>query len=674
MATLGSSAVDVGTVGAAAGALAPTAPERTTSERTAGHAPGQTARGAAGLAPGLPGGALRFLDRLDGRLADRLTTAADDGAFSPLARRLGLLYVAIMVPLVTAVSAFATGREAYIFAFVLMASGPFTTPALLVTWTGLHRAPPAERPWYRYWFAGLVLTYMTGVGLLVGLFTGWDAGNVVNRPLVVVIATLFILTTISVVRSRSGRRAVSVDALEGAIAVVVVIAPCVLLWGESLLAAEESWYAIPAALALVALVWGMHWSFVLYLRRGSGSGVLERCGLVLTMAGAANAAMQVAQGISGFTLPTPLPILLHAVCMAMLLLVPLNMPRMNDAGLGRLPPQAQVRGGAFVALLTLAGVPVLLAVTAVVDARHSWAMPFSLGTVALMLGLAALRHLATVRETRRLYARVEQASEERRELLAQVMQRSDDDRHRVAAQLHEQAVSAYASFVSFIQACGVPGAGAGGGAGATAAATLTGASTMVRDDLARHADSLRQLMLTIKPLETAGPGSRTLEAPVRAYLDSLYGDGRVPDLTFSMQDGLVLDWISETIAMRIVQEAVRNVWRHSGAGEVDVAFTMVDGAVQVRVADDGVGFDPHGLLFESGIGAMRGFAAVTGGEVEVASARGAGTTVTARLGGSRAGGGDELEATAAAEDRGAHDRGATESRPKLRLVRGWSGR
>ena len=665
MATLGSSAVDVGAVGTAVGALAPAAPEGAEDA-------GTYARWAAGEVPGLPAAVLRFLDRLGGRRTSRRTsprtsprtgrlvttaTVIDDGVFSPRARRLGLLYVAVMVPLVTAASAFAVGRDPYIFTFVLLASGPFTTPALVVTWVGLHRIAPAERPWHRYWFAGLVLTYVTGLGMLVGLVTGWDAGNAINGPLVVVIATLFILTTISVVRSRSGRRAIAVDVLEGAMAVVVVIAPCVLLWGESLLAADESWYAVPAALAFVALVWGTHWSFVLYLRRGSGSGVLERCGLVLTMAGAANAAVQVAQGISGFAIPSPLPILLHALCMAMLLLVALNLPRMNDAGLGRLPPQAQVRGGAFAALLTLAGVPVLLAVTAVVDGRHAWAMPFSLGTVALLLGLAALRHLATVHETRRLYARVEQASEERRELLAQVMQRSDEDRHRVAAQLHEQAVSAYASFVSFIQACGAPGAGA--------PAALTGASTMVRDDLARHADSLRQLMLTIKPLESAGTGSRTLEAPVRAYLDSLYGDGRVPELTFSMQDGLVLDWISETIAMRIVQEAVRNVWRHSGAGRVDVSFAMVDGAVQVRVADDGVGFDPQGLLFESGIGAMRGFAAVTGGEVEVTSARGAGTTVTARLGGRRAGGVDEIDAAADDED---------EDRPKLRLVRGWGGR
>ena len=74
--------------------------------------------------------------------------------------------------------------------------------------------------------------------------------------------------------------------------------------------------------------------------------------------------------------------------------------------------------------------------------------------------LAALRQLAAARETRRLYGEVERAAETRRELLAQLMQRTDEDRHRVAAQLHEQAVSAYASFVSFMQAHarGAPGA------------------------------------------------------------------------------------------------------------------------------------------------------------------------------------------------------------------------
>jgi signal transduction histidine kinase len=559
-----------------------------------------------------------------------------DGAFPPAVRRVGIAYVVLMVPLVTALSATVDSQGEYVFVFVFFASGFFTTPALVVSWLGIRRAPVPEQRWLWSWFIGLVLTYAVGVAMLLGLATGWHVGNSTGGPAVGLIASLFILTSVGLVRSRSGRRALTVDVLEAAMALVVIMAPCALIWGDRVLDAKAEWYAWPAALALVAVVTGVYWTIVLFVRLGPEAGMLEASGIVFTLVGTADAAAQLAQGVSGFTLPAPPLIALHATCMAVLYLVPLHVPRKIGAGLDRLPPQAQVRGGGLVALMTLVGVPVLLGVTAWTSGRSDWAAAFALGTLAMLLALGALRHLATVRETRRLYAQVERASDERRALLARVMERADEDRHRVAAQLHEQAVSAYAAFVSFIQACG-PGGPGGPAAGVPGPGeSVKGASNLVRDDLARHADSLRQLMLAIQPLESSVRGSQTLAAPIHAYLDNLYGDRRAPRLTVDVQEGLHLDWINETIALRIVQEAVRNVWRHSEADNVDVSIAMSDtenGVVVVRVADDGVGFDPDATLFESGIGAMREFAAVLGGSATVTSAPGAGTTVTAWLGG-----------------------------------------
>ena len=85
---------------------------------------------------------------------------------------------------------------------------------------------------------------------------------------------------------------------------------------------------------------------------------------------------------------------------------------------------------------------------------------------------------------------------------------------------------------------------------------------------------------------------------------------------------LVLDWTTETLVLRIVQEAVRNVWRHSRAGRIDVTVRGDGAAVEVRVTDDGVGFDPGAVLFESGIAAMRGFAALGQGSLRIESAPG----------------------------------------------------
>ncbi len=380
------------------------------------------------------------------------------------------------------------------------------------------------------------------------------------------------------------------------------------------------------------MVSGCYWSIVLYLRLGKTARTTEKFGVMLTAVGAVNGAVQVAMGISGFTLYGPPVIALQALSASMILLVPLFLPRGLRLGLGSLPPHAQVRGGALSAVATLVGLPALLGTTAVVRDNTSWAVPFTVSVLAFLLAVGALRHLATINETRRLYTEVERAAQERRELLTAVMQRADQDRHRVAAQLHEQAVAAYASFVSFIQASGTS---------LGDQSPLSSASSRVRDDLARHADSLRQLLLAIAPLDRAsagGPdGEANADAPglgalVRAYLDNLYGDRPAPRLRMSIAGRLVLDWTTETVALRIVQEALRNVRRHSQATSVDVMIDSAGDVIQVHVVDDGVGFDPDANLFESGIAAMREFASLTGGTIAVASAPGRGTTVTAHLG------------------------------------------
>jgi signal transduction histidine kinase len=163
-------------------------------------------------------------------------------------------------------------------------------------------------------------------------------------------------------------------------------------------------------------------------------------------------------------------------------------------------------------------------------------------------------------------------------------------------------------------------------------AILSSASAMVRDDLSRQAESLRQLMLAVSPLEAGRSRSESLRVPIQAYVHNLYGDGRVPQLAVAVDPDLELDWITETIVLRVVQEALRNVWRHSAATEVEVALRATRGAVEVEISDNGVGFDPDEGLYESGIAAMRSFAAFAGGSVELDSAPGTGTRVRVRVG------------------------------------------
>jgi two-component system CheB/CheR fusion protein len=80
---------------------------------------------------------------------------------------------------------------------------------------------------------------------------------------------------------------------------------------------------------------------------------------------------------------------------------------------------------------------------------------------------------------------------------------------------------------------------------------------------------------------------------------------------------------------RVVQEALRNVARHSGAGQVEVRLHVTPQAVALTVQDDGSGFDARTARHEGGMGlvGMADRVSSVGGGIEVDSTPGKGTAV-----------------------------------------------
>ena len=92
----------------------------------------------------------------------------------------------------------------------------------------------------------------------------------------------------------------------------------------------------------------------------------------------------------------------------------------------------------------------------------------------------------------------------------------------------------------------------------------------------------------------------------------------------------------ETNLYRILQEALQNVHKHAEASRVGVQLGRHDGRVVLAVEDDGRGFEPEAVGSSGGdkgmgLTNMRERAALCGGELEVESAPGAGTTVFVRI-------------------------------------------
>lgn len=87
-----------------------------------------------------------------------------------------------------------------------------------------------------------------------------------------------------------------------------------------------------------------------------------------------------------------------------------------------------------------------------------------------------------------------------------------------------------------------------------------------------------------------------------------------------------------TTAFRIVQEALNNVARHSGASRAVVSLERLDDVYQLDITDNGRGFDPSAVNTRSlGLAGMRERGTSLGGEVVIFSHPGQGTTVQASL-------------------------------------------
>jgi signal transduction histidine kinase len=108
---------------------------------------------------------------------------------------------------------------------------------------------------------------------------------------------------------------------------------------------------------------------------------------------------------------------------------------------------------------------------------------------------------------------------------------------------------------------------------------------------------------------------------------NLYGDAPRPDLTVDVRSDLALDWTTEAVVLRIVQEAVNNVWRHARAARLRVTIGATGDELTVEVLDDGVGIGD--ARPGRGIASMQAVAGFVDGELAIVGVPGGGTRAVA---------------------------------------------
>lgn len=226
---------------------------------------------------------------------------------------------------------------------------------------------------------------------------------------------------------------------------------------------------------------------------------------------------------------------------------------------------------------------------------------------------------------RSLFQFLQDRDEDRTRLMRRTNAAIEAERNRIARDLHDGPVQGVSAASLSLEAALLM---FGTGDVARGSEVLR----KIREELAEEADGLRRLMSGLRPpvLEERGliPALRDMlvrfeaEQGVRTTLS-----GSIPH---EIPDDI------ETLAYRVVQEALTNVGKHAEAGEVRVHVEVDPSQLQVEITDDGRGFESaHGREFlrsgRVGLASMRERVELASGTVTVRTSPGHGTTISAIL-------------------------------------------
>jgi signal transduction histidine kinase len=241
-------------------------------------------------------------------------------------------------------------------------------------------------------------------------------------------------------------------------------------------------------------------------------------------------------------------------------------------------------------------------------------------TGVVLAAVVLWRLLRLENESSLRFQEVLKTREELKRLSAELLSAQETERRRISRELHDE-VGQVLSAIAL-------------GLGSTRSA--------LRDD--NREEVLRQLQLLLEMIERNIGVVRNIALLLRpTMLDDL---GLVPALKWlarevSRSGSADVDFVPEafldelpeehrTCIFRVVQEAVRNAARHSGARLIRIYLRQEASAIRASVQDDGNGFDP---AQEKGLGmiGMQERVVHLGGRLQVDSEPGRGTIVSFEL-------------------------------------------
>jgi signal transduction histidine kinase len=225
----------------------------------------------------------------------------------------------------------------------------------------------------------------------------------------------------------------------------------------------------------------------------------------------------------------------------------------------------------------------------------------------LVLGLAASAATA-----------VSTAQTVERDRLRRTLAAAEQERRRWARELHDETLQGLAGLQVLLTAARA----------SDDPAVLGTAVSQAIEQISHEIDALRTLITELRPaaLDELGlePALETLTSRMASV------NGFAVDLELGIGHGLRLPPDAETVAYRIVQEALTNVAKHARADHVRVAVWSTGDHLVLEVVDDGQGFAANEPSEGFGLTGMRERVALGGGSLTIESSAD-GTRVEARI-------------------------------------------
>ncbi len=219
-----------------------------------------------------------------------------------------------------------------------------------------------------------------------------------------------------------------------------------------------------------------------------------------------------------------------------------------------------------------------------------------------------------------LEQRVRERTQELRLVLSKFVSVQEDERKRIARELHDETCQTIAALAMKLDA-------------AMAAATAQASHERLSEARAFAGRCLAEVHALIYELRPSVLDDLGLYPAIRWLTEHHLGPAGIASRCEVTSEGPSLGPERETTLFRAVQEAIRNVARHSGATQALIQVESRDRRLVVEIEDDGRGFDLAGVTEPSpsgrglGILGMRERLALVGGSAEVVSSVGEGTRV-----------------------------------------------